>query len=349
MPIRRLLSTATGVVDDVVLQAVGARARPDNPEARALWRKRRLERVARALEAYRDFDAGDPFRPARAIEPAVERVRMARGGGDVLDLRWDSDPATHLPEIGPRYRWDANDRAAARVFDGPAARGPAVVLIHGYGGGHYPLEERVWPLRRLRRLGLTPVLFVLPFHGVRRPVEHTTPRFPSSDPRMTNEGFLQAVGDLRDLVGWLLARGHSAVGVMGMSLGGYTTALAATVDDRLAFAVPIIPLASLADWARDRGEIEPDDSDLYNRIAGAHALTSPLERAPLLPPSRVRIVAARGDRVTPVAHAQRLAKHFRAPLEVFPGGHLLQLGRGRALRASVEPMLASLGLIGGRR
>ena len=120
-------------------------------------------------------------------------------------------------------------------------------------GGHHAFEQRVWPVEWLGRLGLDVALFVLPFHGRRAdPTRKRPPPFPGSDPRMTNEGFRQTVADLGDLMYWLRARGHPAVGVMGMSLGGYTTALFATVEPELAFAVPIIPLASLADFARDQ-------------------------------------------------------------------------------------------------
>lgn len=42
---------------------------------------------------------------------------------------------------------------------------------------------------------------------------------------------------------------------MGMSLGGYSTSLLATVEPRLAFAVPIIPLASVADFALEQGQL----------------------------------------------------------------------------------------------
>ena len=44
-----------------------------------------------------------------------------------------------------------------------------------------------------------------------------------------NEGFGHAIYDLRALAMFLRKRGASAVGVMGMSLGGYTTGLWASV------------------------------------------------------------------------------------------------------------------------
>jgi len=46
----------------------------------------------------------------------------------------------------------------------------------------------------------------------------------------------------------------------------------------------------------------------------------------------VLVLAAEGDRITPIAHAERLARHFDAKLVRFAGGHLLQFGRRDAFR-----------------
>ena len=53
-----------------------------------------------------------------------------------------------------------------------------------------------------------------------------------------SEAILHAIHDFRLLLDHLLEQGAPRVGVTGLSLGGYTTALAAAVDPRLDFAVP---------------------------------------------------------------------------------------------------------------
>jgi len=174
------------------------------------------------------------------------------------------------------------------------------------------------------------------------------PFFPGSDPRITNEGFRQAILDLRALVHHLHARGAPAVGVMGMSLGGYTASLAATIEERLGFAVPIIPLASLATMAHGMGRmIGTEEEQLAQRDALelAHRVVSPFARPARIARDRILVLAAEGDRITPVAHARRLAEHFDAPLEVHHGGHLLHFWRGDAFR-SVGRLMGRLGLFG---
>jgi pimeloyl-ACP methyl ester carboxylesterase len=134
--------------------------------------------------------------------------------------------------------------------------------------------------------------------------------------------------------------------VMGMSLGGYTTSLLATVDDRLSFAVPMIPLASIAHLARSLGRFtgSPDEQRAqFEGLEAAHRAVSPLARPSRVDPARMLVLAAEGDRITPIEHARSLSQHFGAPLHVFPGGHILQFGRAEAFRA-VGRLLGGLGL-----
>lgn len=295
------------------------------------------------------YEHGGGFFPdPKPIEPRASRVRAMRGRepGTVLDLTWPSDFVPLADEVRDRYLEHAPNRtAAARVFLHSDGARPAVILVHGYRFGHYPIEERLWPVQWLYDRGLDVALVVLPFHAVRS--HRRAPLFPGSDPRITNEGFRQTILDLRALLGYFSQRGSEAVGVMGMSLGGYTTSLLATLDARVAFAVPIIPLASIAEVARASGRFvgTPEEQQLqFEGLEAAHRVVSPFARPPRVASDRVLVLAAAGDKITPIDHASRLATHFSAPLETFHGGHLLQFGRADAFR-SVGRMLGQMGLL----
>ena len=328
--------------------AGSARRRAGN-RAEGLDHGARMEALERLEALYADR-GDDWFRAPRAIAPTAERVRRL-GDGVVEDLRWSSDYSPWAAGVAERYlRGRENQQAAARIWRHARTEDrPAVVLVHGYLGGHHGMEERIWPMRWLyRKLGLDVGLFVLPYHGVRGIAgRRGPPPFPGSDPRMTNEGFRQAMGDLRDLVRWLRDRGNRQVGVMGMSLGGFTTSLAATVEPELAFAVPIIPLASQADFARDQGRLgsNPEEEALeHAALERVYASVSPLHRDLAISQERVLVIAAEADQITPVHHAERLASHFGAPLSTFAGGHLLQLGRAEAFRR-LGRLLGELGVV----
>jgi pimeloyl-ACP methyl ester carboxylesterase len=326
-----------------------ARARSSAESLGPAERERALAAIASTWDpATLDDDRLFPRSPA--IDPKLARVR-ALSGGDVVDASWASAFTPIDDAVTERYAARAeNARAAVRLFLHHEPR-PAAVLVHGYRAGRFSFEERAWPVSWLFERGLDVALFTLPGHGARGRGDGGAPFWPSSDPRVTNEGFRQAMFDLGALVDHLHARGAPSVGVMGMSLGGYTTALAATVERGLSFAMPIIPLASLPDVARegDRYVGTPEEQRTQHELLErAHLAVSPLARAPLIDPSRTLVVAATGDRITPVAHARKLAAHLGAPIVELAGGHLLQMWRGEAFR-QVGRLLGGLGLLAERQ
>jgi pimeloyl-ACP methyl ester carboxylesterase len=336
---RRLLHTASAGVDRAVVAAMELRNRGVRARAEAMSHEERMERLATIRELYgapalvSDPDAFFPRPPPVAVRG--KRVRDLPWGGECLQVEWASASEPFEPGVRERYVAHAQNRTAhARLYVKGRGR-PAVIVVHGYLGGQWALEERAWPIEWLQKRGLDVAVAVLPFHGLRGRPEGGAPPFPGADPRFTNEGFRQAVADLRALVAHLRERGAPSVGMMGMSLGGYTTSLMATLEPDLSFAAPLIPLASLADFARDQGRLGagPKAAEQHAALEAANFVVSPLARPALLPASRMLVVGAEGDRVTPVAHAERLAKHLGAPLMRAAGGHLVQVWRREAFRA----------------
>ncbi|MEI9938023.1 MAG: YqiA/YcfP family alpha/beta fold hydrolase [Pseudomonadota bacterium] len=344
---RRVLGSAAGAVDRAATLAVQARnnVRRTTASTPPIGLDDRVAVLRGFADSYPDSLGDDFFLPARAISPVARQLPNELGFAQALDLSWASDYQPFLPALAQRYaRGSENHAAAVRLLASGEQR-PVAILIHGYMAGSYQVEQRLWPLRRLLRSGYDVALFTLPFHGVRaNAARRGAPEFPGADPRFSNEGFRQVIADLRNFVRWLREQGHPEIGVMGMSLGGYTAALLATVEPGLSFCIPVIPLASLADFAREQGQL----SGVAGVAAQEHALleriyrvVSPLERKPLINPGRTLVVAAKADRITPVAHARRLAAHFGSQLVSWHGGHLLQLGRNAAF-GRVETLLREL-------
>ncbi len=297
-----------------------------------------LDRVRDAYADPRHLSQPDGFFAApSAIDPTQARVRALADGGAVLDLDVASAFAPVHPEPAPEYLSHAqNARAHARLWAHPTPR-PAVVCVHGYLGGTLGFEEAAFDARRLYAAGLDVMIAVLPFHGPRMP-PGMRGAFPGRDPWRTVEGFAQAVYDLRAWREWLKSRGAPRVGLFGMSLGGYTSSLLATVDEGWDFVVPMIPLASLADAYMEHRAGRPEEPPAWvrPRIEDAYRVVSPFARPPRVAPERVLVLAASDDRITPVTHARRIARHFDARVETFTGGHLLQVGRARAFGAMLD-------------
>lgn len=340
----RMLGHAAAAVDRAATLAVEARSRGMQAGKIAVSHATRVAFLERLQQAYPPGTSGQLFGEVPKIAPLLRHVRSEQGR-QVLDATWPSSYAPLLDSFSERYlSVPENQLALARMYLSPRPR-PMVVLVHGYMSGHFVVDERLWPVSDLLAADYDVALFVLPFHGLRGPRQgRSAPQFPGTDPRMTVEGFRQSVFDLRALLRWLKAEHHPRAGLMGMSLGGYTACLTATIEPGVDFLVPVVPLACLADFSREQGYLSasPEQADVEHRLLGeVYRSVSPLARAPLLQPDRVLVVGARADRVTPISHARRLSAHFSAPLVAFPGGHLLQLGR-RASFQSVFSLLARL-------
>lgn len=347
-------STLAAGVDRVVAAVALGRSKRSRARSRAesLGHAERMAGLGRLIERHRapryttppEVFFGEAGTPGPWLRTPVRSMRR----GQVVDVRWRSGYEPLADESEVLERWHAaseNEWAHARLWLHDDRPRPTAMLIHGYLGGQYAVEERAWPVKWLfDRLGLDLAIPVLPFHGPRK--GRRRPMFPASDPRLNIEGFRQAAWDLVTLRRALAERGAPAVGVMGMSLGGYTAALGLTADDQLAFGVPFIPLASIADFARDGGRLvgEPHEQELqHEALERVLAPVSPLARPARIDSRRIRIIAGRADRITPPSHARRLAEHFGARVETFHGGHLLQLGRGDAFRA-IKRLLRELEL-----
>lgn len=348
--INDLLARAASEIDRAFSRAAlqtTRRARTQGPESLGHNERMRALEVIQGIYSRPDhfIEQASFFPTPTAPSPMLRRVRTI-SGGEVLDASWPSELSPFCPEVAEKYLSHAENRsAAARLFLHKDRPRPAAILIHGYRAGQFAIEERIWPVTWLFDRGLDVALAVLPFHAVRGS-GRGAPRFPSNDPRVTNEGFRQAVFDLGALRRFLIDRGAPSVGVMGMSLGGYTSSLLATLEDGLSFVVPIIPLASLADVARQNGRLVGDADQQRAQHAAldeAHRVVSPFGRPSRIPRERVLVVGAAFDRITPIDHAERLARHFGAPLEVMRGGHIVQVNRPDGFRA-VGRMLGRLGL-----
>lgn len=283
------------------------------------------------------------FPRGRARDVAV-RATGRRRGAEVLDLVWTSEPPVLFPSSAAAYTHLVhNRRGHARLIRRGRGR-PVVVLVHGYLMGALDAEERVaWPIGELLDRGFDVAMVVLPGHGPRNDPGRLRPAWPAREPRFVIDGFRQAMFDLTTLTAYLRAEGATSVGAIGMSLGGYSTALLATVDDGLDFAMPLIPIASFADHMRDNGHLSgtaAERASLYEAFDVVHAVVDPLRREVLVPPEGRIVVAGREDQVTPPAHAERIASHFGVPVTYFPGAHLLQLGRDRAVLGALDGLVA---------
>lgn len=226
-----------------------------------------------------------------------------------------------------------------RHDDGPH---PTLCLIHGFMGSAYLFNGLFFSLPWFYRAGYDVLLYTLPFHG--RRAERFSPYsgygYFADGLAGFAEAMAQAVHDFRSVLDYLEYTGVDRVALTGMSLGGYTSALIASVDDRVQAVIPNVPVvtpdASFDEWFPANLVIK-----LGNRVTGtnrglstaASRYHSPLNYPPLVPKDRRLIITGLGDRLAPPQQAELLWEHWdRCAFHWFPGNHVLHVSQPDYLR-----------------
>jgi pimeloyl-ACP methyl ester carboxylesterase len=257
-------------------------------------------------------------------------------------LRFDSPFQTLHPDLRRSYaRHTDNARAFAQHWYHQAGPRPTLVLIHGFFADPYWFNAQMFSLRWFYEHGYDILLYTLPFHGERAGDSWVSGyRLFSQGVAHFNEAMLQAVHDLRIFIDHLQAEGVEHVGLTGLSLGGYTAALMAGVDPRIAFCIPNSPAVSPMDFLREWRPSNLLIAHMQRRtgmsMAEARrliAIHNPLTYAPRIDTGRCMVIGGAGDRFTPPRHVRLLHRHWPGSAMLwFPGNHLLHLRQGEYLR-----------------
>ncbi len=327
------------------------------------YNPRRVREAIADRRFYERFaETGDP-RAFFADPPADVAIdsRDARGlhfrpsGGTCLDLRFESPFAPVNPRMrGALQAATRNRTAHARLWRHQGPPRATIVAVHGFLVDPYWVNEQLFALPWFYRAGYDVLLVTLPHHGPRqsRFAPFSGFGFFSGGVSGINEAFAQAVYDIRIFISHLLATGAPQVGVTGVSLGGYTAALLAAVDPRLAFAIPNVPVVSIADlmleWeplgtvVKRLLKAEKQTVHDFRHLLAAH---SPLTYRPALARERLMIIGGVGDRLAPPKHSRLLWDHWeRCRIHWFPGSHLIHLDRGQYL-VEISRFLGKIGFV----
>lgn len=276
----------------------------------------------------------------RALDQRFEHVAFA------------SAYAPHDGEPGA-VRWEGfalNRVAHAYVLRHPEPGRPWLVCLHGFGMGRPLVDLRAFRASQLHsQLGLNVAAVVLPMHGPRQ--EPGTSRgegFMSIRLLDSVHGMAQAASDARSVIRWIRsAEPGAAVGVYGVSLGGYVTALVASLETGLACAIAGIPATDIPGLYRrhspahvrrrayETGALGPDAD-------AVHSVVSPLVLEPKVARDRRYIFAGVGDRMSTAGQARRLWEHWDRPrIEWYPGGHIGFFFAGSVQRFVLEALSES--------
>ena len=315
-----------------------------------------VEEVALARESFAQQGFLAAPETYHVAPPPLEQpeIRTRRIAGHAIEvLRFESGYAPREGEPG-RSRWLAygscRDAFAYVVRSGGAGR-PWLVCTNGYRMGHAAIDARVFE-RFYGRLGLNVLIPVLPLHGPRRRAPHSGTGFLGLDVLDTLHAEAQAVWDIRRLIGWIRTQQPSAIGALGLSLGGYTTAVYTSLEEGLACAIAGIPLSDiprmLARHAVPR-QLERALRGGYSLEQAGEVLrvVSPLALAPKVPKEGRMLFGAVADRLVTPDQVRDLWRHWEEPEIVwYQGGHVT-FRLERSVFAGIDRTLQRAGLIAG--
>ncbi len=282
------------------------------------------------------------------------RVTTATSWGtDYQHLRFVSGYEPHAEEPG-RDRWlgyQPPRTAHAWVLrhrDGPR---PWLVCIHGYRMG-FPLADfHAFGAQWLhRQLGLNLIFPVLPLHGQRKVGRRSGDGFFSAQFMDTVHAEAQAVWDLRRILSWLRGQGVEDIGVYGVSLGGYTSALLSGFEGDLKCVLAGMPTVCFASLLQRHAPgrllrmAERIGFD-WESVLRVLRVVSPLAVKPRVPRERRFLYGGAADRLVPHEHVLQLWSHWEKPsLRWFEGSHLSFSWDG-AINELVHRTLAASGML----
>ena len=348
-PVPSLPLAAKVAIDDALLGTMQIGVGMPRGEAQS----RIQHEVAAACEL---FDArGWIEKPAdyHLAPPPLDEVRLtpARVYGIGYErLVFESGYEPHPDEPG-RDRYlarDPNRTATAWIVRDADQPRPWLVCIHGYQMGSARIDLLAFrPSWLKRRLGFNLAIPTLPFHGARKTGRRSGDGYLVGDVLDTVHAEAQAMWDIRRLLGWIRAQGAPAIAVYGLSLGGYNTALLASLEDDLDCAIAGIPAVDFAglSWLH-----APPLQLRYAQHVGMSidanrevlSVVSPLVLEPRVPFESRYLFGAISDRLVPPEQVRDLWRHWDRPrIAWYQGGHVTFRSE-RIVTALIEEALSGV-------
>ena len=301
--------------------------------------------VDEALELFEENDwleepAGFHQEPPPAENLSWDSFRHKGWNMEHLSFESGYEP---WPDEPGRDRWlsHADNRTAhALTLRHSEGHRPWLVCIHGLrNGSPHKGGDIFQPEFFHEELGLNLLLPYLPLHGPRRKgLVSGSPLLSGSMMELLHAG-AQGSWDIRRLLSWLRLpeQDAPAVGVLGHSLGGYTTALLTGLDDKIDGVVCANPsvepshmfwrdgLSAATRYLKTKGTTQKKTDQVLRVV-------SPLAFEPRVPKEGRVILASLADRIIPASEPHALWEHWDQSRVVWhQGTHfgLLQTEEGR--------------------
>lgn len=319
-------------------------------------RHRIAAEVSRAVRLYKSRGwLEHPEEYHRTPPPLVDvDLKPAESGGLHFEHLTFESGYSPDPEEPGYERWRSyapNHTAHAWVLRHPGSPGPWLICLPGYRMGTPLTDFAGFAVRWLHhRLGLNLVIPVFPFHGPRTVGRRGGDGFLTGDFIDTVHMEAQGIWDARRLIGWVRGTQEATrVGAYGLSLGGLTVALLASLEPELHCVIAGIPavcvlrLTEAHAPAALRRLAEYGGLD-WGEIGRALRVIGPLHMTPRVPRERLFLFGGIADRLVLPDHVRDLWRHWGRPrIQWYDGGHVSFLW-DEQVRSLVRDALTGSGL-----
>ena len=221
----------------------------------------------------------------------------------------------------------SNDQVRGHAWlHGQVGEVPTVILVHGWMMSHfkglYPLAEAFF------ERGLDVAFFQLPYHMHRKPPGAFSGEcYYGVEGQYTADSVRQSLLDVGTFVRWLKHRGAPAVGVWGVSLGGWIALLTACYSRDVDLVVATVPACCLERLSRESllsKKLMPKwrAATPAEAVEQLHAF-DPIYLEPVIPVDRILLVVAQYDEIVPARFPLELARRWQGvPVLRYPHGHI---------------------------
>jgi dienelactone hydrolase len=290
--------------------------------------------VEQALELYHErgwLEHPESYypKPPALTCPLIETKQAWGMKYEVLKFASEYEPFAGEPGRNRWLDYLENRAGHAWVLRDKKVQRPWVICIPGFRMGTPWVDAQAFHAPfLLKKLGWNVIIPVLPLHGPRTVGIRSGDNYLHGDYLDTVHAHAQAIWDIRRLISWIIAQGAPAIVSMGISLGGYTTAMLASVAEELSGAIAGIPPSDFLALIQENtprllGKIGSSALPLHNeQVTKLLKVVSPLSMQPKVPKSKLFMFAGNSDRLVHPSHPYRLWKHWQEPeIYWYDGGH----------------------------
>jgi hypothetical protein len=316
-----------------------------------------IERViAEVRETYGRFDRAGLLEkpenfhqiPPDLVDPKIRKQTVRGHSVEFLTFESGYAPAEDAPGRDRWLGYAPCRQGVAYVLRHPGPPRPWMICTNGYRMGYARMDVGLFE-RFYASQGLNVLIPVLPLHGPRKLGRHSGTGFLGIDVIDTLHAESQAIWDMRRLLSWVRAQDAPSVGAFGLSLGGYTTALFASVADGLDAVVAGIPLTDIARVVRRHGlphQVLYAERLGYDpeQIRSVLSVVSPLVLEPKVAHANRMIFGATADRLVTPDHVRDLWRHWDEPEIVWYQGSHISFMNERDVWSGVDRTLLDAGV-----